>query len=95
MLQCRDGSVYTGITTNLARREGQHNSKKGAKSLYGKLPVKIVYTEKHISHVSAAKREIEIKGWNHRKKVSLIDEGVSPRSGATRGYSSTGRAIAS
>ena len=85
MVLCSDSTIYTGISTNPKRREVEHNNKKGARSLYGKLPVKLVYIEKHKDKVSAAKREREIKGWNHLKKTSLISKGFTPRSEATRG----------
>lgn len=74
MVQCSDNSIYTGITTNINRRISQHNNKKGAKSLFGKLPVKLVFLEKQVDRITAAKREREIKRLNHMKKVSLIDE---------------------
>jgi len=69
---CRDNSFYTGITTSIKRRELLHNKKLGAKSLFGKLPVKIVYNELYETQKQAAKREKEIKGWRRDKKLSLI-----------------------
>ncbi len=91
ILSCADGIYYTGITTDLNRRVDQHNSKKGAKSLRGKLPVKIVYNESYKDHVLAAKREREIKGWRREKKTLLVEdfslrtkEGFSLRSKATK-----------
>ena len=72
MLSCSDNSIYTGITTDLKRRSVQHNNKKGAKALFGKLPVKLVFTEEHIDQTSAARREREIKGWKRVKKLELI-----------------------
>lgn len=79
MLLCSDNSLYTGISTDPKRRESEHNNKKGSRSLYGKLPVKLVYIEKHTDKISAAEREREIKGWNHKKKMSLIGKGTSLR----------------
>ena len=78
MLLCSDKSIYTGITTSPKRRESEHNGKKGARSLFGKLPVKLVYIEKHVDQISASRREREVKGWNHKKKISLIGRGVYP-----------------
>lgn len=77
--QCKDESFYTGISIDTNRRIGEHNNKKGAKSLYGKLPVVLVHKEAFISQIEAARREREIKGWNHKKKLSLISEGVYPK----------------
>ena len=78
MLLCSDNSIYTGITTNTERRVTEHNNKKGARSLFGKLPVRLVYTEKHNDQISAAKREREIKSLSHKKKILLIGRGVYP-----------------
>ena len=74
--QCKDGSLYTGITTNPARRAKEHNSGIGAKSLAGKLPVKLVYKEGYNSKIDAAKREREIKGWRREKKLLLVRKGL-------------------
>lgn len=72
--KCSDGSLYTGITTDLKRRECEHNDGSGAKSLRGKLPVTLIYFEKFDSQQEAAKREREIKGWRREKKIKLISE---------------------
>ncbi|EKD85816.1 MAG: hypothetical protein ACD_37C00603G0012 [uncultured bacterium] len=74
IVECRDSTLYTGITTDLKRRVDQHNNKKGAKSLKGKLPVKLVYNEMFINQIEAAKREREIKGWRRKYKLLLIEE---------------------
>jgi len=70
--ECIDKSLYTGITTNIGRRILEHNNKIGAKSLKGKLPVRLVYTETYSGQAEAAKREREIKGWSRVKKLKLI-----------------------
>jgi putative endonuclease len=72
MVKCKDESLYTGITTDLKRRVWQHNNKLGAKSLKGKLPVELIYSEEFYNKIDAAKREREIKGWRREKKLSLI-----------------------
>lgn len=54
----------------------QHNSKKGSRSLFGKLPVTLVYREKVENQTAAAKREREIKGWRKEKKLLLITKGL-------------------
>lgn len=76
IVECSDGSFYTGITTDLKRRVEQHNSKKGAKSVMGKLPVKLVYHESAENNIFAAKREREIKSWSREKKKELINKVV-------------------
>ena len=74
ILECKDQSLYTGITTNLKRRVIEHNTdnKKGAKSLRGKRPVKLVYYEKFDTVAKAASREKAIKNWKRKYKLQLI-----------------------
>jgi putative endonuclease len=84
IVKCNDGTLYTGITTDLIRRVSEHNNKKGAKSLKGKLPVKLVYNESFENQIEAAKREREIKSWKRKYKLQLIEE----KSGFTRETSS-------
>lgn len=68
----RDHSLYTGITKDISIRIEQHNSgNKGAKSLRGRVPVDLVYSEVYNSKGEALKREIEIKSWSKGKKESL------------------------
>lgn len=74
MVRCNDDSLYTGITTHLKRRIDMHNSKKGAKSLMGKLPVVLVYNEAFGNQNEALKREYEIKNWDREEKLALVEE---------------------
>jgi len=73
IVECSDSSLYTGITNNIGKRIWTHNSKKGAKSLKGKLPVKLIYKETYHNQKQAAKREREIKGWRREKKLELVE----------------------
>ena len=66
--------LYTGISNNVARRIEQHNNGTGAKSLRGKGPVLLLYTEEFETGILAARREREIKGWNRDKKLDLINK---------------------
>jgi putative endonuclease len=62
MLECADGTLYTGITTDLARRVEEHNSSdKGAKYTRARRPVKLVYSETHQDRSQASQREYHIK----------------------------------
>tara|TARA_B100000686_G_C16765400_1_gene961424 strand:- start:405 stop:659 length:255 start_codon:yes stop_codon:yes gene_type:complete len=72
ILECADKSLYTGITTNLSRRLGEHRAGRGAKYVKGRGPFKLVYYEKHRSRSRASKRELEIKAFNRAKKLRLI-----------------------
>lgn len=70
-----DNSLYTGYSIDLSERIKKHNSKKGSKSLMGKLPVKLVYQEKFETKSEALKREVEIKKYTRKEKLSLISRG--------------------
>ena len=72
--RCRDETLYTGITTNIKRRELEHNTdnKLGAKSLRSKRPVRVVYCESYKTQTKARIREAEIKGWKRIYKLKLI-----------------------
>jgi len=74
--RCNDETLYTGITTNPARREKEHNFSDafGAKSLRNKRPIQIVYTEVFHDQSGARKREAEIKKWKRKYKLKLIGE---------------------
>ncbi|MBI4457857.1 GIY-YIG nuclease family protein [Candidatus Uhrbacteria bacterium] len=61
MVRCGDGSLYTGITTDLERRLGEHNSGKGAAYTRSRLPVSLVYREEYMNESDARKREAAIK----------------------------------
>ncbi len=72
IVRCKDNSLYTGFTWNINNRVKEHNSsKRGAKSLKGKLPAILVYSEELLSKSEALKREREIKGWGKAKKETL------------------------
>lgn len=72
LLLCGDGSLYTGITTDLTRRLSEHKAGKGGHYTRAKKALKIVYSEKHPNRASASKREAEIKKWPRAKKLKLI-----------------------
>lgn len=73
ILECSDGTYYTGWTNNLELRIEAHNSGKGAKYTRGRTPVKIVYKEEFDTKTEALKREIEIKKLSRLKKIELIE----------------------
>jgi putative endonuclease len=73
LARCRDGSLYSGWTTNLVAREKAHNSGKGAKYTAGRRPVKIVYSEKFAEKSAALKREAAVKKISRAEKLKLVD----------------------
>ena len=72
ILECEDGSLYTGITTDLARRFEEHASGKGARFTRAKKPVRIVYSEEQEDRSSASKREAALKKLPRSAKLALL-----------------------
>ena len=75
ILECCDKTLYTGYTVDIKRRFSEHNMAKGAKYTRGRLPVKLVYLEKHSSVSSALKRELEIKRKSKKQKMEILSSG--------------------
>jgi putative endonuclease len=74
ILRCGDGSLYTGITTDVEKRLEAHRSGKGAKYTRGRTPLELVYSEECGDHSAALKRELEIKNLSREEKLKLIIE---------------------
>ena len=72
ILECRDKTLYVGVTKNLTERLDKHNKGKASKYTRGRTPVKMIFTEEHAAKTSALKRENELKGWTRAKKLALI-----------------------
>ena len=72
ILKCKDGTLYTGITTDLERRLAEHASGKGAKYTRSRKAGRIVYSEKKRNRSTASKREHQIKSWTRAQKLALI-----------------------
>ena len=76
ILECKNGSLYTGITTNVMRRLAEHKSGIGGRYTRSQEIKRVAYTEMHPDRSSALKREAEIKGWRTKKKLDLIRSSV-------------------
>ena len=74
MLRCGDGSLYTGISTDVEKRTAAHNSGKGAKYTRSRRPVEPVYSEECADKSAALKREMEIKALTREQKLKLIQK---------------------
>ncbi|PJE64162.1 MAG: endonuclease [Candidatus Ryanbacteria bacterium CG10_big_fil_rev_8_21_14_0_10_43_42] len=72
IIECMDGSLYTGFTTDPARRFKEHEAGMGSKYTGVHRPRKLVHTESFSTRSLAMKREAEIKSWPRGKKVALI-----------------------
>ena len=72
ILRCGDGTLYTGITTDVVKRLEVHRSGKGAKYTRSRGPLELVYEEECGDHSAALKRELEIKKLSREEKMKLI-----------------------
>ena len=72
ILRCKDGTYYTGITTDVEKRLEVHRSGKGAKYTRGRGPLELVYSETCENHSQALKRECEVKKLPKEQKQQLI-----------------------
>lgn len=72
ILRCSDGTLYTGVTTDLKRRLSEHNAGRGAKYTRGRLPAALVYLEKAPSLRSALRRESKVKRLRRQEKLALF-----------------------
>ncbi|MCP1102370.1 putative endonuclease [Aequitasia blattaphilus] len=73
VLECKDGSYYTGWTTDVQKRLKAHQEGSGAKYTRGRGPLKLVYQESFETKEEAMKREYEIKQMSRRDKEKLIN----------------------
>jgi putative endonuclease len=73
IVRCCDDSLYTGITTDIARRVEEHNtSPRAARYTRARRPVQLVYNETHTSRSAALKREAAIKKMQRNEKLMLL-----------------------
>jgi len=77
ILECADGTFYTGWTTDPKRRVSQHNKGIGAKYTNTRRPVKLVYLEPHPNRRDAMQRELAIKKMKRVQKSRLVEEYVN------------------
>ena len=76
MVRCRDGSLYTGIATDVESRLADHRAKKGAKYLRGRGPLKLVFKRQIGKKGQALKVERKVKNLPKHKKEALIKTGA-------------------
>ncbi len=72
ILECANKSLYTGITTDLARRFKEHQTKQGGHYTSANPGKRMRYFKKYPNRSAASKREAEIKKWTRAKKLELI-----------------------
>ena len=72
IVECKDGTYYTGLTWNIGQRWEQHLSGKGSRYTAEHGAKKLAYTEEHEDFEAARRREVQIKDWSQEKKRKLI-----------------------
>ena len=72
VLRCGDGTLYTGITTNIEKRLAAHRAGKGAKYTRGRAPLELIYRELCGSHSDALKKEYRFKQLPRAEKEGII-----------------------
>ena len=77
VVECSDGTLYTGYTTDVERRVEEHNSGEGAKYTRGRTPVEVVHVEEYTTRSEAMSREAEIKKMSRKEKERLVDGAIS------------------
>jgi len=79
MLRCRDGSLYTGIAKDLARRLERHRLGKASKYTRSRLPIVLVWKRRLMTWSRALKEELRIKALSRPQKEALLAAPVRPR----------------
>ncbi len=74
ILECADGSLYTGWTQDLDRRVATHNAGRGSRYTRLRLPVRLVYWEEHPDRQTAQRRELALKRLSRARKLALISD---------------------
>jgi len=95
ILECIDGSYYTGSTNNLEFRLAQHQAGEGANHTKKRLPVKLVYFEEFQRIDDAFYREKQVQGWNRKKKEALINGNFDELPQMAKNYTQNPRNVAS
>lgn len=72
IVECADGTLYTGWTTDVEKRLQTHNAGEGAKYTRSRRPVRLLYSETCADKSAALKREAEIKRLSRADKLALI-----------------------
>lgn len=74
ILECADGTLYTGWTTDPQRREAQHNRGRGARYTRTRRPVRLIYVEPQADRAAAMRRERQLKAMPHHRKKALAEK---------------------
>lgn len=72
LVRCNDDSLYTGISTDVERRLGDHGGNRGARRLKGRGPLRLVFAEAVGDHATALRIEFRLKRWRKADKERLV-----------------------
>src|ERR1017187_8297226 len=72
MLRCRDGLLYVGMTNDVANRVEKHNRGLGPEFTRKRRSVELIWSQQFPDRFAARAREVELKGWNRKKKLDLV-----------------------
>ena len=86
LARCADGTLYTGVTTDLEARERTHNAGRGAAYTRSRLPVALIYSEPAADRGGALRRELAIKRLSRKEKEAMVAAG-----GTVAGFGGFGR----
>ncbi len=78
IIECGDGTLYTGWTTDPERRIKEHRAGRGARYTASRTPLRLVYVESQPDRSAAMRRELQIKRYSTKKKRSLIEGWHAP-----------------
>ena len=95
ILECADGTYYTGSTRNLDKRLWEHENFQGANYTRKKNPAKLVYFEEYSRIDEAFYREKQVQGWSHAKKKALIESNKDKLIELSKNYTQHPRGVAS
>lgn len=77
VLRCADGTLYTGVTTNLARRVAEHNSGRGARYTAGRRPVALLAAWRFFDRGAAQRAEAHFRNLSRARKLALVAQGLA------------------
>jgi len=77
VLRCADGTLYTGVTTNLARRVAEHNSGRGARYTAGRRPVALIAAWRFPDRGAAQRAEARFRRLSRARKLALTAQGLA------------------
>ena len=83
MLRCKDGALYVATTNDVAIRVQKHNRGLGSEFTKKRRPVELIWSQEFSDRIAAREREVELKGWSRKKKLSLV-AGLEKSGGETQ-----------